>query len=248
MSAPQSTRRPRKPKGSPLTVNPNGQWSKKVNGRVHYFGPWNDYDSALARFNATYKDLKAGRKPRIVSGEPTVADSCNKFLEAKEALVESGELTRSHWDELRKSCKRIVGEFDRSRRVDDLRPDDFTEFRRKLARGWNATTLSTEIARIRSVFNWCYKNNLIDRPVKFGDEFRKPSRKQRRQARNQRDKRLFPADEIRLILERATNPLRSMVLLAINSGMGQSDISQLPITAIDGAWIEYPRPKTSTLR
>ena len=38
-----------------------------------------------------------------------------------------------------------------------------------------------------------------------------------------------------------------MILLAINCGFGQTDISSLPLKAIEleGGWIEFPRPKTA---
>ena len=40
--------KPAKPhRDYPLTVDGNGQWSKKIRGKVHYFGPWSDPDAAL---------------------------------------------------------------------------------------------------------------------------------------------------------------------------------------------------------
>ncbi len=41
-------------------------------------------------------------------------------------------------------------------------------------------------------------------------------------------------------------PLKAMVLLGINAGLGQSDIANLPLAALglDGGWLNYPRPKT----
>jgi hypothetical protein len=32
----------------PLTAHPNGQWCKKIRGKVHFFGVWLDPDAALA--------------------------------------------------------------------------------------------------------------------------------------------------------------------------------------------------------
>jgi integrase len=44
--------------------------------------------------------------------------------------------------------------------------------------------------------------------------------------------------------------MRAMILLGINCGFGQTDISTLPRTAIDleSGWITFPRPKTSAER
>ncbi len=40
-------KKPAKTKGFPLTPNGNGQWSKKINGKVYYFGTWDDPDGAI---------------------------------------------------------------------------------------------------------------------------------------------------------------------------------------------------------
>jgi integrase len=47
-------------------------------------------------------------------------------------------------------------------------------------------------------------------------------------------------------IEGASLPLRAMLLLAINGGLGNSDLAQLPLSALDlkNGWLTYPRPKT----
>ena len=63
-------------------------------------------------------------------------------------------------------------------------------------------------------------------------------------------KKDFDADELRRILKAAPQPLRAMLLLDINCGMGNTDCAELPNSAIDldGGWIDYPRPKTGVER
>ena len=34
----------------PLTPHPNGQWCKKIRGRLHYFEAWGDWEAALNLF------------------------------------------------------------------------------------------------------------------------------------------------------------------------------------------------------
>ncbi|WP_197439714.1 tyrosine-type recombinase/integrase [Calycomorphotria hydatis] len=52
---------------------------------------------------------------------------------------------------------------------------------------------------------------------------------------------------------RRTKPqlaLRAMILLAANGGFGNTDLSTLPLNAIDleSGWVDYPRPKTEVDR
>jgi hypothetical protein len=42
-----SPTKPAKPKGFALTPNGNGQWSKKINGKIYYFGKWTNPDGAI---------------------------------------------------------------------------------------------------------------------------------------------------------------------------------------------------------
>ena len=57
---------------------------------------------------------------------------------------------------------------------------------------------------------------------------------------------MFAADEIRLMLNVAPLPLKAMIFLGVNCGLGNHDCGTLPQPALDldGGWIDLPRPKT----
>ena len=52
------------------------------------------------------------------------------------------------------------------------------------------------------------------------------------------------------MIEAAIQPLRSMILLGVNAGLGNNDASKLTIGAInlEAGWLNYPRPKTGIMR
>src|SRR5215468_6597138 len=77
----------------PLTAHPAGYWCKKIRGKLHYFGPWDDPDGALAKYLEQKDALHAGRKPRQGGEGLTVKDLANHFLNAKKALVDAAELS-----------------------------------------------------------------------------------------------------------------------------------------------------------
>src|SRR5207248_11558195 len=81
----------------PLTAHPAGYWCKKIRGKLYYFGPWSDPDGALKKYLEQKDALHAGRKPRGDTAGATVKELVNAFLNAKRALVESGELTNRSW-------------------------------------------------------------------------------------------------------------------------------------------------------
>jgi len=61
-----------------LTAHPNGQWCKKINGKMIYFGPWDDPDGALDRYQQNYTPLHEGKDvPTSPSDARTVADVFN---------------------------------------------------------------------------------------------------------------------------------------------------------------------------
>src|SRR5690606_31125749 len=110
--------------------------------------------------------------------------------------------------------------------------------------------LANQIQRTRSVFKYGFEAGLLERPMRFGTEFRKPSKRSVRQARAARGQRLFEPGEIGKILDAAGVQLRAMVLLGLNCGMGNTDVASLPIDALDldGGVLEFPRTKTAIPR
>ncbi|WP_425397289.1 tyrosine-type recombinase/integrase [Aeoliella sp.] len=247
--------RPEKPcTDFPLFPHANGHWAKKVLGRLHYFGRW-DEDSkgkkALAKWNSEKDDLLAGRTPRQQrAARLSVKGLCDRFMTAKAHQRDAGDITPRTWQDYHATCTRIVAEFDKHRLVEDLAADDFESLRASLAKNANPTTLGNEVGRIRVVFKYAYDAGLIDRPVRFGPTFKKPSKRVLRKERQKKGERMFEPEDLKKILKSTDGQLKAMILLGLNCGFGNTDCGTLPLSAVDldGGWIDFPRPKTAVER
>src|SRR5690606_4907289 len=127
--------------------------------------------------------LLAGRKPRTPDDGCTVSDLCNAFMLAKEQQRDAGELSPRTYEDYHKTCTRLLTAFGRQRLVADLQPDEFNELRAKWAKAWGVRALSREVQQARTVFKFGYDSHLIDSPVRFGPQFRQPSKKLKRAAK-----------------------------------------------------------------
>ncbi|MFO0819068.1 MAG: tyrosine-type recombinase/integrase [Pirellulales bacterium] len=253
--APKSTRasaqgKPSKAAKFPLWLHPTGQWACKRRGRYHYFGT--DQDKALAEFLKVKDDLEAGRPIRqsaAAADGTTLADLCEHFMRAKETALETGELSRRSFDDYHGTCKEIVKHFGGQIVVAEIRPADLLALKAKWAKKWGVAKLGNEIARTRVVFNFAYGNDLIDKPVKYG-EFKKPAKAAYRRRRAEVGPRVFTPAEIKSLLEIANPTMKAMILLGVNAGFGNNDCATLPINAIDWkrGWIDHARPKTGIAR
>jgi integrase len=244
----------RKPRRDfPLFPHATGRWAKKVRGKLCYFGKVStdtQGTSALELWLRQRDDLLAGRTPRVAGDGLTVRDLCNRFLTVKKNAVSTREITQRHFDDLYTACELLVGYFGKTRLVDDLASDDFESLRASLAKTRGAWALGGVVQKIRSVFKYAYEAGLTEKPVRYGPNFKRPSKSAIRRERNEKPPRLFTAAELRKIIETADHPLRAMILLAINAGLGNSDCGQLRYRNIDllNGWLNYPRPKTGAAR
>jgi len=259
-------RKPAKPYASfPLTPHNNGQWCKKIRGKIHFFGVWEDPQAALDNYLRIAADLHAGRQPSPTNLQReglTVKDACNHYLNYQFQKVQSGEIRPSSFEDCRHVAEGLTRFLGATRAVSNLNPADFQGFRLHIAqhgltdrsRGLGPYAQSRTITIVRSMFKHAYDSDLIDRPVKFGDGFDRPSARLRRRARRaaemENGKRLFEPAEIRSIIQAAGVQLRAMVLLGINGGFGNTDCARLPVKAVDfgRAVIEFDRPKTGIER
>src|SRR5436309_1483221 len=81
----------------PLFPHATKRWAKKIRGQLVYFGSWDDPDGALAKYLDQKDALHAGRTPRPDADALTVKDMANAFLNHKQAMVDSGELSPRTW-------------------------------------------------------------------------------------------------------------------------------------------------------
>lgn len=252
--------RPKKPRPDyPLFPHRNGRWAKKVRGKFCYFGKWVEDPKGVAALQlwAEQKDdLLAGRTPRTKLGSLTVADLVNRFLTHKEQLVTTGELKKRTWTDYFTVCERVVSVFGRNRLVSDLAADDFAKLRSSFAKTRGPYALVGDVTRARVLFKWGFDEGLILTPIRYGQSFNKPSRKTLRLAKANNGPRMFERPEVWAMLygvtideekvKGASQPLRTMILLALNGGLGNSDVAKLPESALDlkAGWLNFPRPKT----
>jgi integrase len=110
--------------------------------------------------------------------------------------------------------------------------------------------LGKEVQRTRQVFKFGIDAGLIDKPVRFGPAFKRPAARIIRAHRQKNRPKMFEAAELRAIIEKADQPMKAMVLLAINCGFGNHDCGTLPLRALDldRRWVDFPRPKTAVER
>lgn len=249
---PKSTARKPHP-DFPLFAHATDRWAKKIRGKFHYFGKVStdtQGTAAMEKWLEEKDDLLAGRVPRAKREGLTIKYLLNHFLTAKLARVDSGEILSQSWDEYHTTCKLIEEAFGLDRFVDDLRVDDFQQLRSSMAKKWGPARLTNQIQRVRSVFKYAYENELINKPIRFGSEFRKPSAKTMRKERAKRGPRLYQPKELKALLSAASPQIKAMILLGINAGFGCTDCATLPLRALDlkNGWVNYPRPKTGVAR
>jgi integrase len=286
--------RPQKPYPEfPLSPHPSGAWQKKIRGKIHYFGRWarrvngklvriegDGWKEALEEYKKVADDLHAGRKPRLQANGLTLSDLCNRFLTAKLRQYEAGEISARMFEptadpkkpkgEYPATTDRLIALFGGSRLVDDLTAEDFEQLRDVMAKQFGPVRLGNEIQKVRTVFKYSFDSGVIERPVRFGPSFKKPSASVLRRHRAKNGERMLEAPELRRLIDAAAgrevktgqadketgkpvtvtlepNPvLQAMILLGLNAGFGNHDVATLPLSALDleGGWVRFPRPKT----
>lgn len=254
----------------PLTPHNSGKWQKKIrnpvtgDSKIWYFGRWgkmvagkmerlpgDGWQEALALYKAQADDLHAGRTPRVKNADGlTLKDLCNRFLTEKTRKKNAGELTERSLIDYRSTTDRLIEQFGKDRLVDDIAADDFGRLRAELTKTWGPVRLSNEITRIKSVFKFAFDNALIEKPIRYGTQFDKPSKSVLRKHKATNGKKTIEAADIRKLLKAADPAMKAMILLGVNCGFGNSDVSNLQQGMIDlaGGWIDFPRPKTGIER
>jgi hypothetical protein len=229
----------------PLFQHATGQWAKKIAGKTRYFG--RDKDAALKLYVETRDALEAGREPKAYhNGEYTVAEVGDLFLKMKLERVESGELSKAMYVEYCRMAKHVSAVLGKRRHASDLHPEDFGKLRNEATKRLGPTSLGKFITCVMSLFKFAYDSELIDRPIKYGGRFDRPSKKSVRQVRAGRADKMADPVELWKVIDAADPQLRAQILLGLNVGYGATDcagLQRVSLTARRG-WLECARQKT----
>lgn len=237
----------------PLSIHKaSGFWTKTHNGKRHYLfkvaedpkgkKSWDRWQQILA-------EITHGRPSPFAKGID-LNELCEKWMRFHDDKLAAGEITARTHGEYRDSCNHILEVLGKTRSASTIGPEDFAKLRRAYSDRFGICGLSKRITHTKSLFAFAYSEDLIDRPAKYGKSFAKPSAKTCRAHRIAKGSMDFTSEEIRLMLEHATATQKAMILIALNSACGNTDIADMPRSAIDldGGWLTYPRAKTAIVR
>lgn len=231
----------------PLYAHASGRWAKKIKSRTHFFGPWGDWQAALAKFEHDVHDLQRGRKPKPMGLDEqavTVEYLVNSFLAHREALVESGELQWQTWLDYKVIGTELVEQLGRFTDIEQLTPADFADLRKHYSKGKGLVSLKNSITRAMAIFNFAHKQRLIKHPVECGESFKKPKKVALKREKLANGSKSFTIEELQTLYHAANKQMKCFILLGLNGGLGNGDIGQLEHKHVQDGWVDFPRPKT----
>lgn len=237
----------------PLFPHQSGQWAKKINGSIRYFGTWDDPEKALSLYESERKAWELNINPRTMTIIPgfgnktdlSIADGINLFLDYVENKVLQKELSSRSYQDYRRSCKRVLQCIPRSFPINAMTTQQWLKVEQQLRNNSNPTTAGNHINRVLICLKWLKDNRLIEDPY-FGTAMKRPSKAKIRIAKKQSGKRWFEREEIHSLLAGSRPSIAAMILLGVNCGYGNADCSRLQTSWIDfeNGWIDFARPKT----
>lgn len=249
MVARKGAEKPQKPRPDfPLTPHNNGSWVKKIGGEIRSFGRWDDPWGAEREYKAFLIN------PTIdYSGGYTLRDLCNHFLAAKASLVKLKRLSQRSLDDYDKAADYLLAGIPPSTYLEELRPEHFSELIASFPESWGPVTTDNWIIRITAIINYAQpkKGNLLDRPISTGLVFQRRSAKEKAIAKvGEASKELSPEELKACLSECEGQVFGAMLWLAINCGVGNTDIAKMNPKELDlkRGWLSNHRRKTGVVR
>lgn len=131
-------------------------------------------------------------------------------------------ITKDTWRDYDLACDELVNGLGAGRAVAKLKPADFAGLVRGWSQRWGLRRVDKFIVITRGIINFAIENGLLEKKPLYGSGFKQLTARELRMMRAQTGERMFEREEILTMLRSAPQPLRSMILLAVNAGMGNA--------------------------
>jgi integrase len=237
----------------PLTPHPSGQWTKKVRGKVHYFGILGDPDNAL-RLWLQEKDYHlAGLPPPANVGGLTVEQLLDRHLQDVDDRIAAGKLSRNTRNDYR-LVRRAFRDVSLLRSpVAALTPIHFSSVLKEVEKsGRCLRSQRNVIVATKAVLNWGSGMGLFP-ALALGPRFVSPGTAAIEVEQEASGRcRFIEREAILHVLGVDDKKMNVAVLLGINCGFYYSDSMEITLDRLhlDEAipYHDFRRPKTKKRR
>ncbi len=235
----------------PAKPRADGRYQKKIRGRFHYFGGAGVLrDRALAEYQRLRHRLYA-EEPAVTPDLAPVddyatwplRDAANHYLDERREEIAAGTLQKTSYIDTRSCVYQFIHYVGSQRIVNELDASTFTaaaNYFRGAISGWRYNHV---IAIVNAWLNYAVAHGWLQRLPVFGPRWKKiplshlPKRE-----------RIVTPDEFGRLLAQAKDQMRAMLLLALNGGIGPTDLAALKLADIQDGIIRNRRSKTEIRR
>lgn len=225
---------------------------KRIGGKLVWLAPLNRPDLALERAIRKMAEFanKSHHIAPVANNNVTLGVVGELFLSSKFAKMNGGELDPRTFHGYETGVQIAVDYFGYDTIVLNIPAARWQQYRTHLADKYDIYTLARHVGAVRALSKWAGPdgNEYIDRPFRFGTEFKLPSQKALRASKRDAGDRTYTPAHVKTILEKADPVMKAMFLLSINGGIGNTDISKLSDSNVRKDRIEFERSKTEVAR
>jgi integrase len=245
----------------PLYLHANGQWCKRINGRIYYFGT--DQAEALLSYAKSKESIAAGRGKVVLTGTMALHRLADVYYDHKKQQVQLGVFSERSLGDIKKTLMRLSGIIGRTsnpegwgqRQFDMIKSGFMQAVPRKKNTGGRASTgtrshvtVNGDIRRIRAFLNWLNQTKRLENDQHRLFLTEAPARVTMIE-RQKSSAGPMTAGDIKLVIAQSNRFFLPVLMLGINGGMGAADIAQITLPQLtEMPWLDCPRAKTGASR
>jgi integrase len=227
----------------PLTRHPTGQYCKKINGKIYYFGK--NKKLALQKYlaQATYLHGGQASAQKVSNSRMTLKHLCALYLDYQHSKVRAGDLGATHYNDQIYSLDKFMAFIGKGKRIRSISTLDLQGYKRKLQSGrGSAHRLNIHIGAMKAMFHWARRNDVLQDVPNIDAVSRTRI--------VHHEMFTFSSDQIKKLLRAANSKMKAMILLGLNCGFGCTDCARLkwPDIDLDNGRVQLPRSKTGVSR
>jgi integrase len=222
----RSPRRKTRSDKFPLTLHPTGQYCKKINGKIHYFGT--NKKQALDNYleQATYLHGGPALAQKASNGNMGLKQLCDLYLEYQHSKVLAGNLSARHYTDHMSSLSKLMSFLGKGRRIKGISTLDLQNYKRQLQGAYgSAHRVNLHIGAMKAMFHWARKNDILQNIPNIDAVSRGKIVHQ--------EMYIFTPEQIKKLLSLANTKMQAMIMLGLNCGFGCTDCARLKWKNLD---------------